>query len=48
MIAIKVVWCKHTMEDFYRMNKEFVVDTNILFQCDCDAYGSHKMYFCIC
>ena len=48
MIAIKVICCKHTMEDFYRMNKEFVVDMNIFFQCDCNAYGNHRMYFCVC
>ena len=48
MIAIKVICFKHTMEDFYRMNKEFIVDTNISFQCDCDTYGNHRMYFCVC
>ena len=48
MIAIKVICFKHTMQDFYRMNKEFIVDKNIFFQCDCDTYGNHKMYFCIC
>ena len=48
MIAIKVICFKHTMEDFYRMNKEFIVDMNIFFQCDCDTYGNHRMYFCVC
>ena len=47
MIVIKVICCKPTMEDFYRMNKEFVVDPNIFFQCDCDACGNHRMYFCV-
>ena len=45
MIAIKVICCKHTMEDFYRMNKEFVVDMNIFFQCDCNAYGTIEFIF---
>ena len=48
MITIKVICFKHTMQDFYRMNKEFIVDKNIFFQCDCDTYGNHRMYFCIC
>ena len=36
------------MEDFYKMNKEFVVDTSIFLKSDCEAYGNHRICFCIC
>ena len=43
MVSIKVVCCKHTMEEFYTPNKEFVANTNINFSCDCVTYGSHRI-----
>ena len=48
MVSIKIACCKQTMEDFYNSNKEFIVDTNINFNCDCVIYGSHRIYFCLC
>ena len=36
------------MKEFHRNNKEFIVDTNINFNCDCVTYRSHKIYFCLC
>ena len=48
MVSIKVICCSHTIEDFYKPNKEFINYTNIDFNCDCEAYGNRAICFCIC
>ena len=48
MDSIKVICCPHTMEDFYKLIKEFINDTNIDFNYDCETYGNHAICFCIC
>ena len=48
MVLIKIICCTHTMREFYKPNKEFVVDTNVDFKCDCQGYGNHTICFCVC
>ena len=49
MSHIKIITCKHTMKNFYEINKERVVNLNQTFKCACQStYGSHRLYFCIC
>ena len=36
------------MREFYSSNKEFVIDTNPNFRCDCNGYGHHTLSFCVC
>ena len=45
MVLIKIICCTHTMREFYKPNKEFVVDANVDFKCDCQGYGNHTICF---
>ena len=47
MASLRIVCRAHTMQEFYKNNKEFINDTNINFSCDRKAYGSHRIYFCL-
>ena len=49
MSHIKIITCKHTMKNFYEINKERVVNLQQTFKYTCQStYGSHRLYFCIC
>ena len=48
MVLVKIICCTQTMRDFYLSNKEFVIDTNPNFRCDCNGYGKHTLCFCVC
>ena len=47
MVLIKIICCTHTMREFYKPNKEFVVDKNVDFKCDCQRYDNHAICFCV-
>ena len=49
MSHVKVICCLHATQNFYDLNKEYLVNLNKTFQCACkDTYGSHQLYFYVC
>ena len=38
----------HVTQKFYDMNKKLLVNLNPTFYCECDTYGNHQLFFCVC
>ena len=46
---VKIITCQHSMQNFYQINKERIVNLHQNFKCGChNTYESHQLYFCIC